>query len=93
MSFTRLPAALRRRVQERAAGRCEYCLLSEDDAWFSHEPDNPRAHAWHEHFEIERGSILPRTPIGRATERLLRFNVSDRIEVRKALAKIGRYPT
>ena len=40
MSSTRVPAALRRRVQERAAGCCEYCLLSEVDAYFSHEPDH-----------------------------------------------------
>ena len=40
MSVTYVPAALRRRVRERAGGRCEYCLLSEDDAFFSHEPDH-----------------------------------------------------
>lgn len=40
MSSTYVPALLRRRVQQRAAGNCEYCLLSEDDAYFSHEPDH-----------------------------------------------------
>lgn len=40
MSITRVGAAQRRRVQERAGGRCEHCLLSEEDAFFSHEPDH-----------------------------------------------------
>jgi len=35
-----LPAALRTRVRERAEGRCEYCLLHEEDAWVAHEPDH-----------------------------------------------------
>ena len=39
MSSTYVPAALRRRVQEYAQGCCEYCLLSEEDAYFSHEAD------------------------------------------------------
>jgi HNH endonuclease len=35
-----VPAALRRLVRERAALRCEYCLLAEDDAFLPHEPDH-----------------------------------------------------
>ena len=35
-----LTAALRRLVRERAALRCEYCLLAEDDAYLPHEPDH-----------------------------------------------------
>jgi hypothetical protein len=35
-----VPAALRVLVQQRARGRCEYCLLHEDDAWDPHEPDH-----------------------------------------------------
>jgi hypothetical protein len=31
---------LRRRVRERAADRCEYCLLAQDDAYFAHKPDH-----------------------------------------------------
>jgi hypothetical protein len=33
-------AALRAAVRERAQGRCEYCLLHEEDAWVNHEPDH-----------------------------------------------------
>ncbi|HXG64320.1 MAG TPA: HNH endonuclease signature motif containing protein [Blastocatellia bacterium] len=40
MSLTRIPAALRRQVRERARGRCEYCLLAEEHAFFSHEADH-----------------------------------------------------
>ncbi len=40
MSTSAVSAALRRRVQERASGRCEYCLLAEEDAYFSHEVDH-----------------------------------------------------
>ena len=35
-----IPAALRREVRERAKSRCEYCLLAEEHAFFSHEPDH-----------------------------------------------------
>ncbi len=35
-----VPATLRALVRERAKGRCEYCLLHEEDAWVSHEPDH-----------------------------------------------------
>ena len=38
--MTRIPLALRRLVSERARGRCEYCLIHEDDAYFAHEPDH-----------------------------------------------------
>ena len=40
MSPTRISAALRREVRERAGERCEYCLLAESQAFFPHEPDH-----------------------------------------------------
>jgi len=40
VSRKRVPAALRRLVRERARERCEYCLLAETHAFFSHEPDH-----------------------------------------------------
>jgi hypothetical protein len=36
----RVPAALRRLVQKRANSRCEYCLIGEEDAHYSHRPDH-----------------------------------------------------
>ena len=137
MSSTRVSAALRRQVQERARGCCEYCLLSEEDAWFSHEPDHiiaekhggettyenlawacfdcnrykgsdiasrdlstgtleplfdPRSNHWGEHFELSDGRIIALTAIGRVTERLLKFNLMDRVEIRRLLTQIARYP-
>jgi hypothetical protein len=35
-----VPTRLRALVRERAAGRCEYCLLHEDDSFEPHEPDH-----------------------------------------------------
>ena len=43
---------------------------------------NPRLHRWAEHFRLDRGRIIPLTAVGRATERLLRFNLPHRIEIR-----------
>ena len=40
MSPAYVSSALRRQIYERAAGRCEYCLLSADDAFFPHEADH-----------------------------------------------------
>jgi hypothetical protein len=37
---TRISAALREQVRERAGERCEYCLLAEVQAFFPHEPDH-----------------------------------------------------
>ena len=40
MSPTYVSSRLRLQVTERAAGRCEYCLLSAVDAFFPHEADH-----------------------------------------------------
>ena len=137
MSSTRVSAALRRQVQGRARGCCEYCLLSEEDAWFSHEPDHiiaekhggqttyenlawacfdcnrykgsdiasrdsttgslaplfdPRSQSWRDDVELSEGRIIGLTAIGRVTERLLKLNLMDRVEIRRILAQITRYP-
>lgn len=46
MSPTYIPAALRRLVYERAAGRCEYCLIPESAVFATHEIDHilPQKH-------------------------------------------------
>ena len=127
MKLSRISAALRREVRERAGERCEYCLLAESQAFFPHEPDhliaqkhggdtasanlalacfdcnrfkgsdiasvdfvtrelvplfNPRTQTWSEHFRFSGGRIIPLTPVGRATEKLLRFNLRSRVELR-----------
>jgi 5-methylcytosine-specific restriction endonuclease McrA len=35
-----IPQRLRRQVQERAQGRCEYCLIHEADMYYPHEADH-----------------------------------------------------
>ena len=124
-------------IRERSHGLCEYCLISEKDTFFTHEPDhiiaekhggetasenlalacfdcnrfnstdiasldpktkrlvplfNPRTDVWGKHFKTHEGLILPLTSIGRATERLLKLNFPERVEVRATLARCGCYP-
>jgi HNH endonuclease len=40
MSETHIPVALRRLTRERAGGRCEYCLIPESAALFTHPIDH-----------------------------------------------------
>jgi len=40
VSQSAIPATVRLAVRQRAKGRCEYCLLHEDDALLPHEPDH-----------------------------------------------------
>jgi 5-methylcytosine-specific restriction endonuclease McrA len=35
-----IPERLRRQVQTRVQGRCEYCLIHEADMYYPHEPDH-----------------------------------------------------
>jgi hypothetical protein len=54
---------------------------------------HPRRQQWSEHFRLEGGSIVPLTPEGRVTSKILQFNLSERILEREQLSKIGEYPT
>lgn len=45
---------------------------------------NPRRDRWNEHFEQVGARIEPRSAIGEATARILRFNDTDRILERRA---------
>ena len=137
MSLTYVSSGLRRQTNRRAGGRCEYCLLSESDAFFSHEVDhvisekhgggstienlafacfdcnrfkgsdiasinpdsgelvalfNPRTQLWDEHFSVSAGLIKPLTPIGAVTAHLLKMNLPERVEARRALSELDRYP-
>ena len=40
MSPSYVSSDLRRQIHQRAFGRCEYCLLSQADAFFAHEADH-----------------------------------------------------
>jgi len=137
MTRPHLPNALRRLVTERAGGRCEYCLLHEDDRPESHQIDhvvalkhggqtvsdnlalacavcnnhkgsdlsaidpvtreivplfNPRTQTWGDHFELSGVRLVGRTATGRATIELLRLNEEERLNYRRILMNVGRYP-
>jgi len=53
---------------------------------------NPRQQHWQEHFRLDGPVIVPLTPTGRATERLLQLNQIDRILLRRELLSAHRYP-
>ena len=52
---------------------------------------NPRRDRWPEHFRLEAGLIVPQSAAGRATARLLQFNVPDRVEERRLLIRAGSF--
>lgn len=56
---------------------------------------HPRTDRWHQHFRLDSDgvTILPLTPVGEATARLLGFNHDERLLERQALSQAGRYPS
>jgi len=49
---------------------------------------HPRLDRWEDHFEENDGSIIPRTPVGEVTVRLLLLNTIERIILRRAIATV-----
>jgi hypothetical protein len=54
---------------------------------------HPRLQEWLDHFQLEGGKIVPLTPEGRVTAKILQFNLSERILEREQLRGIGQYLT
>jgi hypothetical protein len=54
---------------------------------------NPRRDKWNDHFTLIGVEILGRTPIGKATARLLAFNEPIRLQERQAMIDAGRFPS
>ena len=50
---------------------------------------NPRNDSWNEHFQLRDAFIIPMTPVGRVTARLLQFNAPERVEERELLLQAG----
>ncbi|MFH0813465.1 MAG: HNH endonuclease signature motif containing protein [Pseudomonadota bacterium] len=50
---------------------------------------NPRRNFWNDHFQLSGSQIMPLTPIGRVTVRLLQFNIINRLEERELLIVAG----
>ncbi len=48
---------------------------------------HPRLQQWSDHFRREGGTIIPLTPEGRVTAKILQFNLSERILERDQLRK------
>jgi hypothetical protein len=69
-----------------------------DAAAFDPESDdlvplfNPRMQVWSEHFAASNGVIVGVSPIGRATAKLLKFNLAARVEIRAILTERKRWP-
>lgn len=53
---------------------------------------HPRHNSWHDHFRLENAKIVPSTPQGRATVRLLQLNRAERLAERALLISAGRFP-
>jgi hypothetical protein len=53
---------------------------------------NPRVQMWNDHFTLVGAKIIGRTPVGRATAALLRFNLPVRVDHRRLLIQKSRYP-
>ena len=53
---------------------------------------NHRLQKWSDHFRLEGGIIVPLTPQGRVTAKILQFNLPERILEREQLITSGKYP-
>jgi hypothetical protein len=54
---------------------------------------NPRQQNWEEHFDIRTDMHIQEwTAQGRTTVRVLKINLSERLEDRRVLAELGLYP-
>lgn len=74
---------------------CNYCKGSDIGSFGVNEEIirffNPRTDDWIEHFELLEGLILGKTPIGKVTEQILKFNELDRLVFRRQLIELHQY--
>jgi hypothetical protein len=79
--------------EDNLAMSCEHCNACKGPNIASIDPltservwlFNPRIHAWDEHFEISEDQISGKTPMGRATARLLDMNSPNNTVFRRML--------
>lgn len=83
---------------ENLANSCSVCNENKgsDIATYVGNPEyivrffNPRKEKWAEHFKLDKsGEIIPLTDIGKATEKIFRFNHPDSIIERRELIEKG----
>ncbi|WP_207681913.1 HNH endonuclease [Desulfonema magnum] len=53
---------------------------------------HPRRERWSDHFELKEGRLIPLTPTGRVTIKLLQLNNPYRIQERSLLIRSGIFP-
>ncbi len=53
---------------------------------------NPRRDQWMEHFRLQDARIVPLSPIGNVTVKLLQLNARERVLERSELLAAGKYP-
>lgn len=81
---------------ENLALSCPYCNRFKGTDLGSIDPEtqqltpffNPRLQEWSDHFCLEGGTIIPLTPEGRVTAKILQFNLPERILERAQLSSI-----
>ena len=78
--------------------RCNVAKGTDPGAFIGHPRKlvrlyHPREDRWSEHFRLDAARIVPLTEVGEATVQLLDLNASDRLLLRRALIRAGRYPT
>jgi len=78
--------------------RCNVAKGTDPGTFIGHPPRlvrlyHPRQDRWAQHFQLAAARIVPLSDVGEATVRLLDLNASDRLLLRKALIKAGRYPS
>jgi len=86
---------------ENLALACVHCNAFKGTNLSSIDPDtgrvvllfNPRTDRWGDHFRLDGAQIVPLTPVGRATARLLRFSDPEREQARRELWLAGKFPS
>ncbi len=78
--------------------RCNVAKGTDPAAWIKRPKRlvrlfHPRQDRWSEHFALAGARIVPLAEIGEATVKLLDLNASDRLLLRRELARAGRYPS
>lgn len=79
---------------------CPHCNWNKGSNFASIDPEtgqftplfNPRNDTWSDHFQLDHAKITPRSPVGRVTVLLLKFNSQERINERAILIEEGLYP-
>ncbi len=78
--------------------RCNVAKGTDPGAFIGRPPRlvrlyHPRRDRWITHFGLSGARIVPLTDEGQATVKLLDLNGNDRLLLRRALLKAGRYPS